>query len=407
VPAEKAFQQALGKTFEEMDVELKKYVKNNSYPSTVGHFKRKLEFDSEMESRPLGEADVQAYLGDLLLHSRRAHAEKYLQKAIELDANHAMGLSALGIFRMREGKSDEAKQLLQRAVAANAENFLTHYYYAEALTSEGMPSGSLGTRFSPETIKIMRAELQKAIQLAPTFPESYRLLAFVNMVAHEQLDESVAMLKKALTIVPGNQQIAFMLGQVYLNQQDFKSAKAILVPLAQTASEPELRASAKAVLDSLLEIEAQIARYADRRISEDAVDSSDRPRLLRPDEADASVPDSLTNNDRPRKFRSGLRAKRDGEEQARGVLLRIDCNAKGATFVVQTKDRVLKLSGGNMTAVEFVTYTADIAGGIGCGARNPANPVIITYRPPTDVKAKNDGETVAVEFIPKDFPDEP
>ena len=46
----------------------------------------KLQFDATMQAEPLGKADAQFYLGDLLLHMNRlSESEEYLQRAITLD----------------------------------------------------------------------------------------------------------------------------------------------------------------------------------------------------------------------------------------------------------------------------------------------------------------------------------
>ena len=107
-----------------------------------------------------------------------------------------MAHASLGMVRVYQNRLAEARQELERAVAANSQNYLAHYYYAFALSREGLNTGSLTSGYSPALAELMRAELRKAIELSPTFPESYSLLAFVNLVTGEQLDESIAMLKR-------------------------------------------------------------------------------------------------------------------------------------------------------------------------------------------------------------------
>jgi hypothetical protein len=92
-----------------------------------------------------------------------------------------------------------------------------------------------------------------------------------------------------------------------------------------------------------------------------------------------------------------------GEEQVRGLLERVDCNGNAATFTVRVGERTFKLRAANFNAVQFKTYTPDVSGDITCGARNPANPVVVTFRPSKDTGAKLNGDVVAVEFVPKDF----
>ncbi len=127
VPMEEAFQQSFSMTFESMEKELKDYIKNDRYPVMNGHFERKLGANVDMQVAPISEAQAQAYLGDLLLHSNRTEAESYLQKALSLDPDLPMAHASLGMLRVRQGRADEARRSLERAVAADSQNYLTHY----------------------------------------------------------------------------------------------------------------------------------------------------------------------------------------------------------------------------------------------------------------------------------------
>ncbi len=109
-----------------------------------------------------------------------------------------MAHASLGMVLMQEKKFSEAKEHLQQAVAENSTNYLVHYYYAYALSREFMTEGQPVHDFPAETARRMRAELAKAIELKPDFPESYHLLAFVNLVTGQQLDESIGLIKRAI-----------------------------------------------------------------------------------------------------------------------------------------------------------------------------------------------------------------
>ncbi len=120
VPMEQAFQQAFAMTFESMEKELREYIQRDRYPIVSTSFTSKVGYDSAMQSAPITEAEAQAYLGDLLLKSNRADAESYLQKALALDPNLAMANASLGLLRVRQGKPDEARKSLERALAASS-----------------------------------------------------------------------------------------------------------------------------------------------------------------------------------------------------------------------------------------------------------------------------------------------
>jgi tetratricopeptide (TPR) repeat protein len=413
-PVEEAFKKAFQTDFETLEKELKNYVQGSNYKMTRATFERKLEFDTEMQSAPITEAEAQAYLGDLSLHlGDLGGAEKRLQQALQLDPDLAMANSSLGLVRARQGKFAEAKPLLQKAAAANSQNYLVHFNYAYALSQEAMDSSNMVSGHTTEQADTIRAELKKAIELFPTFPESYRLLAFVNLVRNEQLDESINLLKRGLSLSPGRGEFSFMLAQLYMRKEDFKSARQILEPMARNAgADQQLRANSQSLLDSIARMEEQRERF--RELQSGANDSGggssagggQAPRLRhRNDPAGAPSRNENTAEEplADEAYQLPIRKPAAGEEQARGLLVRIDCDAKGATFTVKVGDRLLKLRTANFNAIQFTSFSPDISGDIGCGVRNPANNVVVTFRPPKEARAKFDGDIVAVDFVPKDF----
>ena len=103
-----------------------------------------------------------------------------IQQALALSPDLPMAEASYGMLRVRQGRMEDARPYLEKAVAANSQNYLTHYYYAFALSSLSMNEYRVVSSYSPEVANTMRAELKKAIALKPDFPESYSLLGFVN-----------------------------------------------------------------------------------------------------------------------------------------------------------------------------------------------------------------------------------
>jgi len=255
-----------------LEKELKKYIEGHTFRMQIATFERKLEFDSEFTTSPLSEADAQAYLGDLLLHVNRLNdADTRLQQALSLDQKQPMARASLGILRARQGRFDEAKKNLQEAANANSANYLVHYYYAYALSREGMDANNMIYTYASQTATTMRAELNKAIELNPKFPESYSLLVFINTVMNEDLDRSIELLKKALSLSPGRQDFTLLLAQIYLRQQKFDLAKQSLEPL-RNANERRLKSQAESLL-------ASIKKYEDAMARSNAMSSSGPPDL--------------------------------------------------------------------------------------------------------------------------------
>ncbi|MCU1264275.1 MAG: Tfp pilus assembly protein PilF [Acidobacteria bacterium] len=397
---EPAFQQAFQTSFENMEKALREYIKRDSYPITSGHFETKLALDTEMQAAPISEAEAQAYLGDLLLHSHRAEAEGYLQKALALDPDLAMANAAMGMLLVRQGKIVEARQSLERAVAANSKNYLIHYYYAFALSREGMNENKLVMGYSPETAAKILEEVKKAIDLRPDFPESYNLLAFVNLVTGTQLDESITLLKRVLATSPGRNDLLFTLAQIYIRKEDIKTARQILERLSQNNSDQHLRQQSQGILKQLAEREEQIARFEAMRKSSENANDSDASRYVvgaSGTEANGPPPDPASY------LRDALRVPGEGEKRIQGSLVRIDCDAKGITFVVKVDDRLVKLHTEKFQNVKMTAFSVDAGMEVTCGPRKIESSVIICYLPLTDPKAKFEGTIRSVEFVPKDF----
>lgn len=394
MPLEQAFQQAFAMSFESMEKELREYIKHDRYPVMTGQFKSKLVVETEMQTAPVSEAEAHAYLGDLLLHSNRADSEGYLQKSLNLDPNLPMANASMAMLRLREGKLDQARQMLER-VAANSQNYLIHYYYAFALSRQGRGDEQLVDGFAAEAAAKMRAELKRAMELRPDFLESHSLLAFVNLVTNTDIDKSIEMLKRALTTAPGKANLVFTLAQLHMRKENYKAARPLLEQLSGS-SEPDVSQQAKAMLERLGIIEEQ-ARYRAASAAQGPRSAAGPPPVL-----DAATEVSV-NADPQSYLRDALRKPAAGETQVQGLLERIDCDAKGIVFTVKVGGQVLKLRTDSFETLDLTSFSADAGNEITCGPRKPENNVIICYVPESDARKKVDGSLRSVEFVPKDF----
>jgi tetratricopeptide (TPR) repeat protein len=417
-PTEQAFRDAFQTDFAGMEKELKTYIAGHTFRGSVATFERKLEFDAAMQSAPISEAEATAYLGDLLLHTNRLDdAAAHLERALAQDASLGMAHASLGMVRMRQRRFDEAKRHLQRAVAGNAGNYLAHYYYAFALSREGMDEAGTIQGYPKETAGEMRSALQKAIQLRPDFPESYHLLAWINLVTGERLDEGAQLITRARALAPGNDGYAFVLAQIYLRQENFEAARRTIEPLAREGGDPEMRASAQSLLNAVQGTAAQMERYKKMReaaaegggAGESGGPGGGPPRLRRRGEETGSGHEVVAAKEvspedaMAAALAEALRKPLAGETRVQGVLTRIECGPKGVVFHIKLQDGVLKLQGGGFEDVDITAYTQEAGGEITCGARQPESFVIVTYRAAAGGKAKADGVITALEFVPPSF----
>jgi tetratricopeptide (TPR) repeat protein len=384
-----SFQQAFQTDYATLEKELRDYINHNTYPVTWYTFDQKLEFDSALQSAPITEAEWNYHLGDLLRHSARNDSEEYLQRATQLDPNLTLAQASLGMLRMRQNKFDEAKNHLERALAAESAtpekpaNYLAHYYYAYTLSREGADDNIIRGYTTEQAAKI-RAALKKAIALNPDFAESYNLYAFVSLLTGQELDEAVKMLRRAIVLAPSRQEYRMQLAQLYLRQNKLSEARQILDALAGNSPDPRVREQAGSLIES---VDRQIrfqAEYENQARAQNSAASTI------PAGNEAKLMDALRRPTMRRRFEG---------DKASGQLTRLDCTDKGVVLTIQAADRTLKFQAASLERVSFISSSPDVGAGITCEQLKKPLPVIITYRASTDAKSLFDGEPIAVEFV--------
>ena len=406
IEPEKAFQQAFQKDYATMEKELEKYVRQSRYAGTVVTFNNKLVFEADMKIIPLSEAEANAYLGDLLYHTHEYdNAEKYLQTALALDADSVMANTSYGLVKMRQNKFADAKNYLEKAIARDAKNHYAQYNYAFVLSREDMDESGFTMGYAPEKAAAMRRALQKSIELKPDFSESYRLLAFINLVSNEQLDESLALLKKGLSYQPGNQEYALLEAQIFLRQEKFREAREIAEKLAKTAGEQYMKANAENILRSINQVETAKNNYqkqVDEMSSQNS--SASAPTLIRrtkiSDEEQAKLEEERVLDG----LNQMIEKPKDGEKQVVGFLEKISCPAGAVIYSLKTGAETMTLSSRDFQSLNLVSLTPESENyQVGCDANLKNAAAVITYRPAVNAKTKSKGELTAIYFVPKNF----
>lgn len=404
IPVDEAFQQAFQMTIEAMEKELRNYIKQDRYNIVSGHFERKLETDTSLQTVQVSEADAQAYLGDLLLHTNRKECEVYLQKALTLDPNSAMANAAMGMAKVRDGKIDEALAHLERAVSANSQNYLVHYYYALALSKIGSSGSQPVTGFAPETAARMRVELLKSIELRPDYPPSYNLLGFVSLVTGNNVGEAKDLVLRALKISPGRNELIFMLGQLCLRAEDYKTARQLLEHVAKKSDDDQMRQQAETMVAQMSTFEEQQERFKQSQLQakNSGLNSPELKSTEAPRETVTS-PEPAFTKDPSSYLREVLRKPAEGETQVQAVLQSIECEGKNMIFVVKDGEQIWRLRTTSVDELEITTYDPAVRGEISCGIRKAKESVVICFMPQVDKRTHIDGIIKSIEFVPSVF----
>ena len=271
----KAIERAFGKTVELLEEEFEDYVQRGSFPAQrVASADNPEAFASTaMQRAALSEGEANFYLGDLLLHTNRpSEAEVYFKQAIAAEPNFLPAYASLGQLYAYQRRYAEARRYLERA-AQTSQNYNVHYLYAYALSREGVSATGHISEYPREKVALMREQLMRSIKLAPKFAPAYHLLALVGLVADENLDEAMAMARKATQLEPSKPSHSLLLAHIYARRGNTGEATSILETLSRS-SDAEVRTEAQRLLDFLSRSGAASSRESASSRSAAAVGSA-------------------------------------------------------------------------------------------------------------------------------------
>lgn len=396
-PPEKAFQDAFQITYAQMESELKKYVSKSSYQYQQITLAKKLVFDAEMQALPLGEAASNAYLGDLLFHTDRVDdAEPYLLSALKLQPDSSVANTTLGMVKLKQRKFDEAKKYLESAISGDQKNHIALFRYAFLLSREAQDDFGYVRGFDKETANKMRDALNKAIAVNPAFTESYELLAYVNLVSSEQLDESIALLKSALKYQPGNQRYTLRIAEILLRQSKLAEAELIAQKIASTTDDPATKSRADALLNAV----NRMKQYNEQQIADRKAYEAKATDVNR--DGDTFATDDPHVN--IRSINGALRKLPAGEKRVIGSIQKIDCKTRPLVYTIKTPTETFTVSSNDFESLTLNAFTPEAnKAQIGCDENLAAMNAVITYRPKIIPRSTVRGELVAVEFVQNDF----
>jgi FimV-like protein len=249
----KAIESSFGVSVAALEEELRAYVRHGSLtPLRIATAENPQAYGSytAMQRSVLSEGEANYYLGDLLQHAGRAgDAERYLKQAIDLDPGFSPSYASLGMLYVYQRRYAEAKKYLQKATTS-PQSALVHYLHAYVLSRENMTADGRISNYSAENAAMMREQLLRSMKLDPKYAPAPHLLAVVDLVRNERLDEAVEMAQKARQLEPSKTSYTLLLAQIYMQRSEPDAARQILEPLTRN-SDQSVKAEAQELLDSI------------------------------------------------------------------------------------------------------------------------------------------------------------
>jgi tetratricopeptide (TPR) repeat protein len=394
-----AFSQAFKTDFATIEKGLRNYILSNSY-TNMKYPLGVAEGEKEVTSRPLAEAEVKSYLGNLLLHIHRIEdAENVFKEANQLDPQLAGPYEGLGVIAMRRNDYSTAKQRMSEALTRDPKSFIAHYYLAEALRRQ-----SRGDR-DQALVKRIRNELRASINLMQGFAPPYYALGHLNFETGEETDEGIIALQGALLLSPRRKEVRLTLAQLQMKKQNYEEAKKTLEPLL--ADDPDTSPGLKSAAESMIN---QIEKnQTSGGATEGSQTRTGQPPTLqrRADDAAAERTDRESGKQPaagrlpPVRIaapgREGPTVKFEGTEFVRGSLSQIECKDGGMVLVFKTESAIVRFRVPDPGNLQFLSQDPNSSLNIGCGPINLS--AFVHFKRISSEGSGFAGDAIAVEFI--------
>ncbi|MCW5959671.1 MAG: DUF1570 domain-containing protein [Pyrinomonadaceae bacterium] len=99
-----------------------------------------------------------------------------------------------------------------------------------------------------------------------------------------------------------------------------------------------------------------------------------------------------------------MRKPESGETRKIGYLEKIECDKKGAIFVLSVANQMFKLRASTPETLQIRAYAPEVGQvQFGCGLKRIEVPVVFTYKAADKIKNEIAGDLSALEFVPKSF----
>jgi tetratricopeptide (TPR) repeat protein len=198
--------------------------------------------------KPLAPPDADAYRAAVLLSDGRTDdARKLLDSVLAANPSNALAHETQGILHLRENDLEAARQSYTQAVALHSTSFLA-WYYAATLTLRN------GNHDDPS----IEPNLEQSIKLNPNFaPANDALASYYAM--HRNLDDALRLNLLAVTLEPDNLNYRLNNASIHMQRKELPSALSVLEAARPFAHSPAEIAELNARVYEVHRYEEQLA----------------------------------------------------------------------------------------------------------------------------------------------------
>jgi len=309
------------------------------------------------QSAPLSESAVSAYLGDLQYQARRLpEAETLLRRAVQLEPRSTIANISLGLVLAQKKEFSESRRFIERALTDAPDNFMAEFAFAYGISRESLDDSGRVYKFPAENEAKMRRALLRSIELAPDFAESYRLLAFIDLVNDSNINEAAGLLQKALSIRPGDQDLELLLAKIYLRQEKYGDARTVAKKLTSTAANSLTWIEAHDILRTVEKYyAARSAGPADPELTK--IFGSVPPLILKRSTLTDAQAYAYSEDREVTNLNLYIERPQYGEKQIAGYVDKISCTDVGLTYTIKAGGETFKLFSGPFAELSLQVLT--------------------------------------------------
>ncbi|HET8775808.1 MAG TPA: tetratricopeptide repeat protein [Thermoanaerobaculia bacterium] len=248
-PADNAFAAAFGKTYSDLEQEVRAYVRRTAFtytrytlpPATLPEIPKPV---------PMPRDALLFELGHLLAHAApdsAADARRFLDEVVAADASHAGAHADIGRLQFLAGRREEANESFARAVALGSSD--PQVYLLVGISALNAVTGTNAEPGPPGELRLRaRKAFERSAELDPEAAVAWTGIGATYISTDEDPAPGVAALERALALAPGDADAAFYLVQLYARSGRRAEAQELIDTVLSRGAEPEQLAFAREAL---------------------------------------------------------------------------------------------------------------------------------------------------------------
>lgn len=350
VPVEEAIQKSFGMDAKALDKDLHNFYSSGRLGLYKGAMPPGLD-NVGMTATPVDDIDARARVAELKLQMRdhRAESVQEFEAIVKEQPSHPVALRGLAYAALQSGDKQKASDYFRRASTLQSDDPHIYYFSAVLLTQ-------LDAQHDPEMLSDMQKNLERAVQLDPSFADAYGWLALAHNWQGKP-EEAIASAEKAVELSPRSEQWAMNLAGFYANAKRYDDALKMCQRLTHSTDQA-IAQQASSMFESLTKYKAQMSEYEDwqKKQAQRAENIEERPDSQNADSQNANSQNDGTQSTpvlRQRGSNPGHIRESSVLNYFVGTLVKVSCAGKRAKFEIASPTKPLTLTAPDIEQVSF------------------------------------------------------